>query len=89
MTDGLIYLGWFATFLVLLGFWANSKNERLVAFIAWIVGDILWVLYDVYINNWSHMTLSAVIIGLNVFGIYNSRKNNNNSTPELIEKNSK
>jgi hypothetical protein len=76
MTDGLEYLGWVSTFLVLVGFWANSKNKRLVAFIAWILGDIGWIIYDVYISNWSHMTLSAVIIGLNVFGIYNNKNDN-------------
>jgi uncharacterized membrane protein YozB (DUF420 family) len=74
MTDGLQYLGWASTFLVLLGFWANSKNERLIAFTAWIIGDIGWIVYDIYINNWSHMTLSAVIIALNLFGIYNTNK---------------
>ena len=75
MIEGLSYLGWAATFLVLLGFWANSKNERLIAFTAWILGDIAWVVYDVYIANWSHMALSAIIIGFNVFGIYNNNKN--------------
>ena len=71
------YLGWIATALVLIGFWANSKNQRFLAFITWIVGDVLWIIYDVYIDNWSHLCLSAVIIGFNLFGIYNNFKNDN------------
>jgi hypothetical protein len=87
MTDGLLYLGWWSTFIVLLGFWANSKNERNAAFILWIVGDVGWIIYDVFINNWSHMTLSAVIIALNIFGIYNNNKHDNKRISKINIKN--
>jgi hypothetical protein len=36
----------------------------------WIVGDIIWITYDIFIENWSHMVLSSVIIGINIYGIY-------------------
>jgi hypothetical protein len=37
--------------------------------IAWIIGDIGWVSYDLYINNISHLVLSFVIISINLYGI--------------------
>jgi len=71
------YLGWIATALVLIGYYYNSKNQRHAAFVTWIMGDVGWIVYDFYIANWSHMVLSLVIIGLNLYGIYNNFKNDN------------
>ena len=68
--------GWLCTATVLLGFILNSYGKLLPALIIWIVGDVGWIVYDIFINNISHLALSAAIIGINVFGIYNvmSRK---------------
>ena len=38
--------------------------------IAWIIGDTGWIVYDYLINNFSHLTLSVVIIAINMYGIY-------------------
>ena len=76
------YLGWIATALVLIGFWANSKNKRFLAFITWIIGDACWVIYDVYITNWSHLVLSFIIIAFNLYGIYNNFKHDNKGISE-------
>lgn len=70
------YLGWAATVTVLLGFIFNSKRYSLTACILWIVGDIGWVIYDILIQNFSHMTLSFVIILINLYAIRNINLNN-------------
>ena len=64
-------LGWLSTGLVLVGYILNANNKRLSAMIAWSVGDIGWVTYDIFIHNISHMVLSFVIISINVYGMYN------------------
>ena len=63
-------LGWISTVLVLLGYILNSNEKPRHAMIAWIIGDTGWIVYDYLINNFSHLTLSAVIIAINVYGIY-------------------
>lgn len=63
-------LGWVGTVLVLIGYWANSNLQHRLAMTTWIAGDIIWITYDIFIENWSHMVLSLVIIGINIYGIY-------------------
>lgn len=73
------FLGWVATALVLIGFLLNTRDfTRKWAFISWIVGDILWVIYDFYILNWSHLSLSAIIIIMNIYGFKNISYRNGN-----------
>jgi hypothetical protein len=67
-------LGWSSTALVLLGFVFNAKGKYTLAMITWIIGDIGWITYDFYIANFSHLVLSAVIISINLYGIYNIKK---------------
>jgi hypothetical protein len=65
--------GWIGTALILLGTFINARGHFLYAFIIWIIGDITWIIYDLYINNFSHLSLSATIILINLYGIYNNR----------------
>ena len=67
------FLGWVATILVLVGFVLNSKKRFYPALIIWIIGDVLWIIYDVLINNYSHCALSTIIIIINTYGLF---KNN-------------
>ena len=67
-------LGWVSTMLVLAGYIANARGLRRTAMITWIVGDIGWIVYDVYIDNVSHMVLSFVIISINLYGIFRCKK---------------
>ena len=53
----------------------NAKEKLLLALIVWILGDIGWIVYDILINNYSHMTLSSIIIVINIYGIYNKMRN--------------
>lgn len=68
-------IGWTATILVLLGFWLNANKKLTYALIIWIIGDIGWIIYDYLINNWSHATLSTIIIFINLYGLYKQRIN--------------
>lgn len=70
-------LGWISTALVLVGYFLNSHGKQSYAFVVWIVGDIGWITYDFFIDNFSHFTLSFIIIFLNCYGIYKARKNEN------------
>lgn len=64
-------LGWFSTALVLAGYILNAQQFSRAAMIAWIIGDIGWITYDFYIDNFSHLVLSLVIIIINLYGIWN------------------
>ena len=63
-------LGWVSTALVLLGYITNARGYYTWAMITWVLGDCGWIVYDVYIQNMSHMVLSLVIIVINLTGIY-------------------
>jgi len=63
-------LGWISTALVLIGFGTNAVGYSRIAMITWIIGDIGWITYDIFINNISHLVLSFVIICINTYGIY-------------------
>jgi hypothetical protein len=63
-------LGWTCTVLVLIGYFLNSHGKQKWAFVVWIVGDIGWIIYDYCIDNWSHATLSTLIIFINIYGIW-------------------
>lgn len=63
-------LGWISTALVLVGYITNARGLTKTAMVAWIIGDIGWIIYDIFIFNISHMVLSLVIICINLYGIY-------------------
>ena len=67
-------LGWTSTALILLGYILNAKMKYRAAMIIWIVGDIGWITYDFFITNISHLVLSAVIISINLYGIFQQKK---------------
>jgi sulfite exporter TauE/SafE len=67
-------LGWASTALVLSGYICNANRLVTYAMISWIIGDIGWVIYDLYIDNISHLVLSFVIISINLYGMYNIKK---------------
>lgn len=68
------WLGWFCTVLVLIGYVLNSKQMFYPALTVWIVGDIGWIVYDLYIDNMSHLALCVTIIAINIYGIINAYK---------------
>ena len=74
------FLGWFSTALVLAGYIFNAKGLSRAAMYIWIIGDIGWIIYDLFIMNISHMVLSLVIIIINLYGIYNNLKKKKRKT---------
>ena len=68
-------LGWISTALVLAGYISNARGWTKAAMITWIIGDTGWITYDFFIDNYSHLVLSLVIIAINVYGIYRLWKN--------------
>tara|TARA_R110001583_G_scaffold11926_11_gene53260 strand:+ start:2094 stop:2327 length:234 start_codon:yes stop_codon:yes gene_type:complete len=67
-------LGWASTIIVLIGFVLNARGIFTWAMVAWIVGDIGWITYDFFIDNFSHLVLSLVIIAINIYGIIHLKK---------------
>ena len=67
-------IGWLSTVLILIGYTLNAKGNFQYAMIAWIIGDTGWIVYDFFIDNFSHLVLSFVIISINVYGMYNIKK---------------
>ena len=63
-------LGWLSTGLVLAGYIFNARGRTSNAMIAWIIGDTGWIAYDFFIDNYSHLVLSLIIISINVYGMY-------------------
>lgn len=63
-------LGWFATVIVLIAYFANSSKFAKTAMILWIVGDSAWIVYDIIIGNYPHLGMSGVIIAINLYGIF-------------------
>lgn len=62
-------LGWIGTAAVLAGYALNSQQKYIYAMLVWIIGDCLWIAYDVLIANIPHCILSLCIIALNVRGM--------------------
>ena len=62
-------LGWIGTAAVLAGYALNSQQKYTYAMVTWIIGDALWIAYDIAIANMPHCILSLCIIGLNIRGI--------------------
>jgi hypothetical protein len=70
----MILFGWICTITVLIGFILNSLQKLKYAIYVWVIGDIGWILYDLPIRNYSHLTLSIVIILINLYGLYKIHK---------------
>ena len=66
-------LGWICTILVILGYILNSHQNQIAAFTIWIIGDLGWIVYDYFIDNWSHAVLSTTIIIINLYGYYKKK----------------
>jgi len=75
-------LGWISTTLVLAGYILNARQKTRYAMITWIAGDIGWITYDFFIDNFSHLVLSLVIIIINLYGIWNLLSTKKNSNQE-------
>ena len=60
-------IGWVATMLLLVGYYLNAK-KLLVSWIIWIIGNSAMAVYAYMIDSMSVVTLSVVLVGLNLYG---------------------
>ncbi len=67
-------LGWIGTAAVVLGYWLNANGKLLPALITWILGDIIWIVYDIQREIFPHLGLCIFIIMINSFGIIKLKK---------------
>tara|TARA_B100000579_G_C22245593_1_gene582481 strand:+ start:85 stop:315 length:231 start_codon:yes stop_codon:yes gene_type:complete len=68
-------LGWIATAILLSGYWANAR-QKLYSWIIWMIGNSLMLIYAFLINSSSVMFLSIVLIGMNIYGYFNWKRDN-------------
>ena len=73
-------LGWIGTAAVLAGYALNSQQKYLYAMTVWILGDTIWIAYDILIANMPHCILSLCIIALNVRGMIRIAKQRRSSS---------
>ena len=70
MIDNLM---WIVTFASIVGTMLNIRKMRACFFI-WLVTNSLWMIYDIWINNYPQAALFAVYVALAVWGIYSWRR---------------
>ena len=66
-------LGWLATFILLVGYWANA-HKKLFSWIVWAVGNLLMLVYALVIQSYSVAFLSIVLICMNIYGYLTWKK---------------
>ena len=62
-------LGWTATLILLIGYWANA-HKNLYSWIVWLIGNTLMLVYAVCIGSYSVAFLSVVLMGMNIYGYF-------------------
>lgn len=70
--NGVEILGWFATVLLLVGYYFNAR-KKISSWIIWVIGNSTMLVYAYLITSSSIMFLSFVLVLLNIYG-YNSWK---------------
>jgi len=73
----MVILSWIATILILAGCIANARKHHVLAVVLWTLGDISWIIFDIYIANYSHIVLSSAIIFINLYAIKNLKNDTN------------
>ena len=60
---------WIATIICITGTVINVKRNNF-CFLLWVIGDIMWVIYDVGQTLWSRTMLDLLGLGLAIWGVY-------------------
>jgi len=68
------WLGWFATILLLIGYYLNAK-KHIESWIVWVAGNTAMLIYAYVIHSYSIVFLSFTLIMLNVYGYISWRQN--------------
>lgn len=64
---------WVVTTVCLIGTVLNCK-KKVACFYFWIVGNILWLAYDIYSGLYSRAVLDFVQLILGIYGLYEWKK---------------
>lgn len=64
---GLEILLWFNTVLAITGTFLNAKGKR-ISFVFWMVTNMVFVAYNLYIQSYQQAALFSVYLGLALFG---------------------
>jgi nicotinamide riboside transporter PnuC len=67
-------LSWIITALSVGGAIYNARG-KVFGFYIWIVANIAWIAFDIYIKSYSQAALFAVYTIISVYGIYTWKKN--------------
>jgi hypothetical protein len=79
-------LGWIGNIFFLYGAIALSK-KHMSGWYAQILANVCYVLQSFYLNNNPLLILSVILIGINIYGIYNGKKlSNKDSIEQKINK---
>jgi len=73
--NGIEYLGWFATGILLVGYYLNAK-QNISSWILWFIGNSLMTFYAYAIQSYSVVFLSIILVIMNVYGYLNWKKSN-------------
>jgi putative Mn2+ efflux pump MntP len=69
-------LGYIAFIFIALGFSFNSsETKKHWAFIFWVIGDLLFIVFNLIIGNYPHILTNLLIIGINIKPLYQAIKN--------------
>lgn len=66
-------MSWLFTAVCLTGTVLNCK-KKIACFYFWIVGNVMWFLFDLCSGLYSRAVLDAVQLSLAVYGIYEWKK---------------
>ena len=66
-------LTWLITLASLTGAFFNARKS-IVGFYIWIVANLSWVVYDLWINEYSQAVLFLAYTGITIYGIITWRK---------------
>jgi len=69
-------LGWIATSFILLGYYLNAKQD-MSSWIVWSIGNLLMLVYSIFISAWPQVGLAIALLCLNVYGYVEWKKVNN------------
>ena len=66
-------IGWIGTFFIPLGYYLNA-NKLMSSWYAWFIGNLLLMIYSIYMNVYPQVALAIILMGLNIYGYISWKK---------------
>ena len=67
------FIGWVGTILIPIGYYLNA-NKYIISWYVWFIGNLLLMVYSIYMHVHPQVVLAIILMGLNIYG-YISWKN--------------